>query len=120
MKPQQVPKSQKIPFSKFRLDTAYKALNLRRLNPWDNQKFEEIQPSNTFQNYLKCQWNNNNDGRSIEVFGIVTNGESWKFYKFTLENQVYEAPLYSFENLPKILGILNMIFKDCDRNLSQQ
>ena len=208
MKSQQAPKSQKIPFSKFRLDTAYKALNLRRLNPWDNQKFKEIQPSNTFQNYLKrlhqsfdlerseeskkliidlifveattdfpnlkvwkggalesaiargaadylitenigyisapmlcvveakkdnfeqglaqclvemqaCQWSNNNDGRSIEVFGIVTNGEGWKFYKFTLENQVYETSLYSLESLPRILGILNMIFEEYDRNLSR-
>jgi hypothetical protein len=207
MKPQQAPKVQKIPFSKFRLETAYKALNLRRLILWENQEFNEIQPSTTFQAYLKrlrqsfdlerseeskkliidlifveattdfpnlkvwkggalesaiargaadylitenigyisapmlcvveakkddfeqglaqclvemqaCQWNNNNDGRSIDVFGIVTNGEGWKFYKFTTENQVYETVLYSLENLPKILGILNWVFQDCDRNLS--
>lgn len=208
MKPLQATKSQKIPFSKFRLDTAYKALNLRRLTPWEPQNCEDIHPSITFQAYLKrlqqsfdlerseeskkliidlifveattdfpnlkvwkggalesaiargaadylitenmgyistpmlcvveakkddfeqglaqclvemqaCQWNNNNDGRSIDVFGIVTNGEGWKFYKFTTENQVYETPLYSLENLPKILGILNLIFLDCDRHLSQ-
>jgi hypothetical protein len=208
MKAQKTPQVKKIPFSKFRLETAYKALNLRRLNPWENQKFEEIQPSKTFQTYLKrlhesfdlerseeskkliidlifveattdfpnlkvwkggtlesaiargaadylitenmgyistpmlcvveakkddfeqglaqclvemqaCQWNNSNDGRSIDVFGIVTNGEGWKFYKFTTENKVYETPLYSLENLPKILGILNRIFQNCDRYLSQ-
>ncbi len=208
MKPPQAAKSQKIPFLKFRLETAYKALNLRRLTPWEPQNCENIHPSNTFQTYLKrlhqsfdlerseeskkliidlifveattdfpnlkvwkggalesaiargaadylitenmgyistpmlcvveakkddfeqglaqclvemqaCQWNNNNDGRSIDVFGIVTNGEGWKFYKFTTANQVYETPLYSLENLPKILGILNRIFLDCDRHLSQ-
>jgi hypothetical protein len=207
MKAQKIPKSQKTPFSKFRLDTAYKVLNLRRLTPWKNQRFEDVQPSNIFQNYLKrlhqsfdlerseeskkliidlilveattdfpnlkvwkggalesaiargtadylitenmgyistpmlcvveakkddfeqglaqclvemqaCQWNNSNDGRSIDVFGIVTNGEGWKFYKFTTENQVYETSLYSLENIPKILGILNLIFQDCDRHLS--
>lgn len=208
MKAQKTAKNSKLPFSKFRLEDAYRALNLRRLMLWENPHIEPRQPSTIFQSYLKrlqesfdlerseeskkliidlifveattdfpnlkvwkggalesaiargnadylitenigyistpmlcvveakkddfeqglaqclvemqaCQWNNQNDGRSIEVFGIVTNGEGWKFYKLTPENQVYETPLYALENLPKILGLLHQIFQDCDRNLSQ-
>ena len=64
-----------------------------------------------------CQWMNHNIGKTIEVFGIVTNGEGWKFYKLTLENQVYETELYAFRNLPEILGALQIIFEQCDRSL---
>jgi serine protease inhibitor ecotin len=64
-----------------------------------------------------CQWMNQNIGKTIEVFGIVTNGEGWKFYKLTLDHQVYETELYAFRNLPEILGALQIIFEQCDRNL---
>ena len=64
-----------------------------------------------------CQWMNQHIGKTIEVFGIVTNGEGWKFYKLTLENQVYETELYAFRNLPEILGALQLIFEQCDRSL---
>lgn len=64
-----------------------------------------------------CQWMNQRIGKTIEVFGIVTNGEGWKFYKLTLENQVYETELYAFWNLPEILGALQLIFEQCDRSL---
>lgn len=67
-----------------------------------------------------CQWNNLQDNRSIEVFGIVTNGEGWKFYKLTQENQVYETVLYSLDSLSKVLGILDFIFQACDRSLSEK
>jgi hypothetical protein len=65
-----------------------------------------------------CQWMNQQIGKTIEVFGIVTNAEGWKFYKLSTQNQVYETELYAFRNLPEILGALNMIFKICDRNLA--
>ena len=64
-----------------------------------------------------CQWMNHNIGKTIEIFGIVTNGEGWKFYKLTLENQVYETELYAFRNLPEILGALQIIFEQCNRSL---
>jgi hypothetical protein len=64
-----------------------------------------------------CQWNNQKIGKTIDIFGIVTNGEGWKFYKLTPENQVYESILYALGELPDILGILNIIFKTCEENL---
>lgn len=65
-----------------------------------------------------CQWMNQKVGRAIEVFGIVTNGEGWKFYRLTLDNQVYETQLYAFRDLPEILGALALIFKTCEDNLT--
>lgn len=64
-----------------------------------------------------CQWSNQKIGKAIDIFGIVTNGEGWKFYKLTSDNQVYETLLYSFRDLPDILGTLNVIFQACDDNL---
>ncbi|MBE9099877.1 hypothetical protein [Vacuolonema iberomarrocanum] len=40
-----------------------------------------------------CQWNNRQIGRDIPVFGIVTNGEGWKFYQLLLTGQVEETNL---------------------------
>jgi hypothetical protein len=204
-KDQKKTKPGKKPFSKFNLDDAYHALNIRRLNPWDLQP-KAIEPSETFQTYLKriqhnfdltrsedskklvidlvfieaiepfpnlkvwkgvrlesdiakgaadylitenvvyigspmlcvveakkddfeqglaqcliemhaCQWNNQQAGRSIDILGIVTNGNSWQFYKLTATNKVYETPRHDVINLPIILGILNAIFQDCDKSL---
>jgi hypothetical protein len=64
-----------------------------------------------------CQWNNQMIGKAIDIFGIVTNGEGWKFYKLTPENQVYETILYALGELPDILGILNSIFTTCESHL---
>lgn len=65
-----------------------------------------------------CQWMNQNIGKTIDIFGIVTNADGWKFYKLAINNRVYETELYAFRNLPEILGTLKMIFEICDRNLA--
>ena len=62
-----------------------------------------------------CQWNNQQLGKSIDTFGIVTNGEGWKFSKLTVAGRVYETLLYSISNLSDILGILQDIFQKCER-----
>jgi hypothetical protein len=64
-----------------------------------------------------CRWNNEQAGHSIDVYGIVTNGEGWKFYKLTTEGQVYESLLYSLGDRDKILGILQYVFTKCEENL---
>ena len=79
-----------------------------------------------------CQWtnrrSNHNSDRSsdregnksleetIDILGIVTNGEGWQFYKLTSDNQVYETQLYTLKNLPEVLGALNFIFSICSKN----
>ena len=64
-----------------------------------------------------CQWTNQKVGKTIDIFGIVTNGEGWKFYKLTPDNQVYGTLLYTFLDLSEIFGVLNTIFQSCQQNL---
>jgi hypothetical protein len=64
-----------------------------------------------------CQWINCNIGKTIDIFGIVTNGEGWKFYKFTPSNEVYETSLYTLRDLADILGTLHIIFMACEQHL---
>ena len=66
-----------------------------------------------------CRWNNEQAGTQIEVYGIVTNGEVWKFYKLTIEGQVYETLPYSLGDRDKVLGILEQVFTKCDESLSK-
>jgi hypothetical protein len=64
-----------------------------------------------------CQWQNHQLELDIDVLGIVTNGDAWQFYKFTIDGQIYETLLYSLNDLPAILGALHFIFQQCERNL---
>jgi hypothetical protein len=64
-----------------------------------------------------CQWSNERAGKKIDSYGIVTNGEGWKFYRLTVEKQVYESRLYSFlGEIEQILGNLGFIFAQCEKN----
>jgi hypothetical protein len=64
-----------------------------------------------------CQWNNQQINKTIDVFGIVTNGEGWKFYKLTFQGEVYETLLYSVLDMEILLGALHYIFQECWQNL---
>lgn len=64
-----------------------------------------------------CQWNNQQLGKLIDIFGIVTNGEVWKFYKLSLDGKVYETLPYSLGEINNILGILDYVFLKCEENL---
>jgi hypothetical protein len=64
-----------------------------------------------------CQWSNRKVNRDLDIFGIVTNGEGWKFYKLTLAGTVYETLLYSISSLDSILGLLRFVFQQCQQNL---
>lgn len=64
-----------------------------------------------------CRWNNEQAAHPIDVYGIVTNGEGWKFYKLTVEGKVYESLLYSLGDRDKILGMLQYVFTKCEENL---
>ena len=66
-----------------------------------------------------CRWNNEQAGNQIDVYGIVTNGEVWKFYKLSIEGQVFETLPYSLGDRDKILGILEQVFTKCEESLSK-
>ena len=65
-----------------------------------------------------CQWNNQQNNHVIDVFGIVTNGEGWRFYQLTVDGKGYETPLYSIGDMERLLGRLRYVFQLCQQNLS--
>lgn len=65
-----------------------------------------------------CQWSNNQEGMLIDIYGIVTNGTTWVFYKLAVDNEVFETVPSSIDNIENVLGALNYIFGKCEENLS--
>jgi hypothetical protein len=64
-----------------------------------------------------CQYSNQQLEQNLDVYGIVTNGEGWQFYKLTLEGVVHGSDLYAMGNLPQVFGILHYVFHQCEQNL---
>ncbi|MBC7796226.1 MAG: hypothetical protein H7Z37_05055 [Pyrinomonadaceae bacterium] len=64
-----------------------------------------------------CQWINERDDKNIDIYGIVTNGEGWKFYKLTTTNEVFETVAYTIANIEQVLGALGYVFGKCEENL---
>ncbi|HZP81033.1 MAG TPA: hypothetical protein VFB21_05315 [Chthonomonadaceae bacterium] len=64
-----------------------------------------------------CQWNNRQRGLDIDIYGIVSNGQGWRFYKLTRTNEAYETTLYGIEDLPGLLGALDYICGECAKNV---
>lgn len=65
-----------------------------------------------------CQWQNRKDDKEIDIFGVVTNGDAWRFYKLTKDGNVFETLLYGTGNLERVLGLLRYVFQLCEGNLS--
>ena len=63
-----------------------------------------------------CDWKNRQQGIEIDVYGIVSNGQGWVFYKLTTAKSVYETVLYSISELPKLLGAIDAVCAECARN----
>jgi hypothetical protein len=68
-----------------------------------------------------CQFNNQAIDRPLEyirdIFGIVTNGGSWQFYRLQIQGTVDETGIYSTGNMADLLGRLRYIFQRCEANL---
>ena len=60
-----------------------------------------------------CQWHNRQENHRTDVFGIVSNGQDWRFYKLTEANQTFESSIYPITNLPELLGILDAVCGEC-------
>jgi hypothetical protein len=63
-----------------------------------------------------CQWKHQQESRNIDILGIVTNGEGWKYYKLDKQNIAFETILYS--DIPMILGGLHYLFQQCEKNIA--
>ncbi|MBE9140952.1 hypothetical protein IQ254_27765 [Nodosilinea sp. LEGE 07088] len=64
-----------------------------------------------------CQWVNQQLGRAMDIYGIVTNGEGWKFYRLALNGEVSESLLFGIGDMPMLLGLLRLFFGLCHDNL---
>jgi hypothetical protein len=65
-----------------------------------------------------CQWNNRKQGLEIDLFGIVSNGQGWRFYKLGLDGDVYETDLFAIGDMPTLLGLLDYVCSKCANNIS--
>jgi hypothetical protein len=65
-----------------------------------------------------CQSIRQQLGKGIAIYGIVTNGEGWKFYRLTVTGQVGESLLYGIGEMSILLGLLRSIFQQCEQNLT--
>ncbi|MGF1524002.1 MAG: hypothetical protein ACFBSF_16920 [Leptolyngbyaceae cyanobacterium] len=52
-----------------------------------------------------CQWGNRQMGQDMDIYGIVTNGEGWKFYWLDRNGEVSESLLYSVGDMSALLGV---------------
>ena len=66
---------------------------------------------------VACQWNNKQSGLDIEVYGIVSNGQVWRYYKLTRDSEPYETNQYGIEDLPGLLGALDYVCGECAKNV---
>jgi hypothetical protein len=66
-----------------------------------------------------CRWNNAQEGHETEVFGIVSNGQTWQFYRLALTGAVYETEIYTVAFLPELLGALEHVCAECAKNVPQ-
>ena len=64
-----------------------------------------------------CQWQNQQFGKTFDMFGIVTNGEGWKYFKLD-QQAAYETTLYSISDIAEIIGRLHYILTQCEKNLA--
>lgn len=65
-----------------------------------------------------CRWNNREAEYALDVYGVVSNGRVWQFYKLTPANQVFETQPFSLGNLENVLTALEYVFRQCEDNLS--
>ena len=61
--------------------------------------------------------NNATTNHQISLFGIVTNGSGWQFYQRNTDGSVSESVLFTSGDAPRLLGALDFIFTECEKNL---
>ncbi len=64
-----------------------------------------------------CQWVNRQLGQTFPLYGIVTNGEGWKFYQLQPNGAVAASLLYGIGEMSILLGLLRSFFQRCVQNL---
>ncbi len=66
---------------------------------------------------VACLRNNQQENHAIDVFGIVSNGQDWQFYKLTQAGEIFETTPFDRKYLPELLGALDHVCAECARNV---
>ena len=66
-----------------------------------------------------CAWQNAQINRVMDVFGIVSNGGVWQFYRLLVSGQVQETLPYAIAQQELVLGALRYLFKECLNQLEK-
>jgi hypothetical protein len=64
-----------------------------------------------------CQWQNRQINHLTDVFGIVTNGQGWQFYRLNQTGAIDETLLYGISDLEMILAVTKHLFSLCQNSL---
>jgi hypothetical protein len=67
-----------------------------------------------------CMWTNRRDSLAADVYGIVSNGQAWRFYMLARTGEVYESKLFTTAFMPQLLGALDRICAECSRAAARQ
>ena len=67
---------------------------------------------------VACRWNNLKDAHSRTIYGIVSNGQTWQFYRLSEESEIAESSPYNTTDLPSLLGALDHVCALCARDLA--
>jgi hypothetical protein len=66
---------------------------------------------------VACRWLNPRERHAGDVFGIVSNGQVWQFFRLTTSGQLLESPPLSAARLPDLLGALDYVVSACTASL---
>lgn len=64
-----------------------------------------------------CRWSNQQRGLDMDVYGIVSNGQVWQFYRLAQSGDILESGLYTVDDLPELLGALDYVCGECAKNV---
>ena len=66
-----------------------------------------------------CRQKNEADGLSIDVYGIVSNGQGWVFYRWDMGDADFiRTGLLSTDGLPRLLGAIDHVCAACDEQIA--
>jgi hypothetical protein len=65
-----------------------------------------------------CRWANQQESHVSDVFGIVSNGQSWQFFRLALTGEILQTDVYTTKFLPELLAALDYICAECAKNVA--
>lgn len=66
---------------------------------------------------VACMETNQRQGLEIDVYGVVSNGQTWQFCKVAMAGGVFRSQPVSVGTLPALLGALSYVCDLCAQNV---